>query len=1275
MLDSPVDLAWVLISAAMVMLMQAGFCLLESGLVRSKNTINVAMKNLANLCVSGCVFWAVGFGFMYGSSQFGLLGTSDFFPGASFAPQQVALIVFQTAFCGIAATIVAGAVAERMRFVGYLALTVVIAGALYPIFGHWAWGGLLEGSGVGFLRRLGFIDFAGSTVVHSVGGWAALATAIWIGPRLGRFGRRSDRIRGNSLPMAAVGTLILWFGWFGLTAGSTLAVTGQASSIMLNTNLGAMFGGLTSMIFSSAIQRRPVVEHSLNGIIAGLVSVTAGCHVMSPASAACCGALGGMLVTIAMYHLDRWRVDDAVGAVSAHAIAGVWGTLAVALLSNPSTWDTGLSRWEQLGVQITGVVICFIWSFGGTTLACWAINRWIVLRVSPRAECIGLNVIEHDANTELLEMSAEMDRHRRRGSFNRRVETTRFSELGGIARHYNRVLGRVEAEIAQHAETSNKLSIAESRFRGMFENAREGLFQITSKGRFLHVNDSLARIIGLESPKEVIRQIDDAAVDLLNDPADWERLTEQLDEQGDVAGFEVELQHFGGRVIWVSVNARRLPDHGDEVSYEGSIIDISDRRNNEILRQEKRRLAKLNQRLSREIQERREAESLARLSEEKFRSLFNSTSDGILILQNGELVNCNHAAAKLFGYTDSQTLLGSDLSDLFPAKQPTGETSKDLFAKYSHQALAQGSCSFDWLCVQRNGAEFPCEIVLSFADVDGDHVLQVSVHDVTERQRQLRELMVAKDAAQAASRSKSEFLANMSHEIRTPLNGILGFTEVLRRGSIEPTKQQEYLNTIHSSGHHLLTLINDVLDLTKIEAGRMEVDRRNCSPHEIMCEVMSILRVMAIEKGLDLECRWQTGVPETICTDPDRLRQLLMNLVGNAIKFTQRGHVRLLASLDQSGSQPMLKIEVKDTGIGIESSNLQRIFRPFDQADNSITRRFGGTGLGLTISQEIAQALGGDIAVESVVGVGSTFRVWIETGDLSGIPIIAGNRAEAIRSNRRQVAQRQSTTTASLSGIRILVCDDGETNRELISLVLIDAGADVVCTVNGREAVDTILHSKQVYDLILMDMQMPVLDGYSATKQLRQYGVTMPVIALTAHAMRGDREKCLDAGCTDYLRKPIDIDELLACVRYNVGLTAEMTTATETKVDSIPIAEAVDPATEGTVAETGSDLPIHSTLPTDREEFQRIVASFSEKLAGRITVMRKTAEAGDFDELASHAHWLKGAGGTMGFACFTSPAESLERFAKENQLAAAAEVLDIIESLHRRIELPWLQSV
>ncbi len=403
------------------------------------------------------------------------------------------------------------------------------------------------------------------------------------------------------------------------------------------------------------------------------------------------------------------------------------------------------------------------------------------------------------------------------------------------------------------------------------------------------------------------------------------------------------------------------------------------------------------------------------------------------------------------------------------------------------------------------------------------------------------ELSHATKQAEAANVAKSDFLANMSHEIRTPMTAILGFAEVVL-ANVTDEQSVDGLKTIQKNGRHLLEIINDILDLSKIESDKMDVEWIQCSPCQIINDVISLMLVRTNAKGLKLEATYDGPIPEQIQSDETRLRQALINLVGNAVKFTETGTIRIVARMKDpaESEQPMIEFDVVDSGIGMTEEQLSKLFQPFVQADTSTTRNFGGTGLGLTISKRFAEMLGGSIEVSSVAGEGSTFTLSVATGSLDGVKMIAGpdDVAATTAPNRRLTGKKMELDC------RILLAEDGPDNQRLISFVLKKAGAEVTVADNGQIALDLALEARDEgnpFDVILMDMQMPVLDGYCATRKLREEGYTAPIIALTAHAMAGDRKKCTDAGCDDYTTKPIDKTLLIDLVaRYAAQESSEV---------------------------------------------------------------------------------------------------------------------------------------
>ncbi len=383
---------WTLIAAALVFFMQAGFALVETGFTRAKNAVNIMFKNLIDFAVGSLAFWAIGFGLMFGATAGGWVGTSGFFLSDYVHGQDpwvLAFWMFQVVFCATSATIVSGAMAERTKFVAYLIYSFVISAFIYPIFGSWVWGGLFHGKG--WLESFGFIDFAGSTVVHSVGGWASLAGAIALGPRVGKYDAqgRPMAIPGHNLPLATLGVFILWIGWFGFNPGSTTAGIKDIAWIFVNTNLAAAAGVVGALATIWSITKKPDLAMTLNGALAGLVGITAPCNIVSPTSAVAIGFIAGILVVLSVVAIDRAGVDDPVGAISVHGVCGVWGTLSAALFH-----IDGFS-WSQLGVQALGAGTAFLWTFPTAYLTFRIIKATVGLRVSVEEEIEGLDVGEH----------------------------------------------------------------------------------------------------------------------------------------------------------------------------------------------------------------------------------------------------------------------------------------------------------------------------------------------------------------------------------------------------------------------------------------------------------------------------------------------------------------------------------------------------------------------------------------------------------------------------------------------------------------------------------------------------------------------------------------------------------------------------------------------------------------------------------------------------------------------------------------------------------------
>lgn len=445
------DQIWILICSALIFIMQVGFTALEAGITRSKNTINVAMKNATDLVISITAFWLMGYSLMYGESFYGLVGLNTFALYEYGKSSEIIIFFFQAMFCATAVTLMSGAVAERLKYRGFVVIAIIISLIIYPVFGHWVWHA--EGyEQQGWLARIGFYDYAGSTVVHSLGGWVALAAVLVIGPRQQRFSENGglNQFSSHNLAISLVGTLLLWLGWFGFNGGSSFAFNDESVVAIANTLLGGTAGGLA--ILCTLLKNKSVKVHPtmlLNGCLAGLVSVTAGANVLSSGGAILLGFIGGYVMLLVSHLLLRLQIDDAVDAIAVHLGAGCWGTIGLVLVS---PFQPALSNWnmlDQLLIQCIGVIACGVWAFGLSYISLKVINRFSPLRVTPASERIGLNVAEHGAPTELHDFMEFLHHQTVHEDLSLRANIDPFTEVGVIADKYNKVLDKLQQTVAQ----------------------------------------------------------------------------------------------------------------------------------------------------------------------------------------------------------------------------------------------------------------------------------------------------------------------------------------------------------------------------------------------------------------------------------------------------------------------------------------------------------------------------------------------------------------------------------------------------------------------------------------------------------------------------------------------------------------------------------------------------------------------------------------------------------------------------------------------------------
>ena len=889
---------------------------------------------------------------MWGVSNAGWFGLTDSFPDVGRGGAWSAVfILFGALFCGTAVTIISGAVAERLRFVSYLLVAAVVAGIVYPIYGHWAWNGVDVGSPTGWLGMRGFVDFAGSTVVHSLGGWCALAILLVIGPRHGRFPKDGPprKIPGANLPVATLGVILLWMGWFGFNGGSTLAMNDQVPKVIANTVFAGAAGMTAALGVGLLTRGRPDVDLVLNGSLAGLVAITASAFAVTTVSAVAIGIIGGVVMVAMENLLQRLRIDDAVGAVPVHLGAGIWGTFAVAIFGEADLLGTGLGFWDQLAAQASGIAACFLWAFGATYILFYVINRHVPLRVTADQEEVGLNISEHGATTDLLELFRVMERQSKSGELSHRAPVEPFTEVGQIAQRYNLVMAALER--------------ATTRTEAIVKTAMDGIVTCTK-------------------------------------------------------------------------------------------------------------------------------ESLG-------------------------IVTLNPAAEAMFGY-------GKDELALQPLTRLLGgEVSSD---ESYVERLASERTYRELIGQRADGTTFPMEAMVTEASSGQEEGVYVGTfRDITERKQIEDNLQRAMLEAEAANRAKSEFLANMSHELRTPMNAILGYAQILG-GDVELTdRQRKAIHTIDDSGQHLLKLINMVLDISKIEAGREELHPVDFDLRLMLSGLESMFAMQCGQKNLVWRFIEDLAI-SNVHGDEGKLRQVLINLLGNAVKFTSAGEVMLRA---RSGTDSSYTFEVADNGPGIPQEDQATIFDPFQQTGEGV--RVGGTGLGLAISQRHVEIMGGELELESRPGEGARFSFTL------GLPA-AMTRVPALPKGKDWSSVKHLAPGTS---VRALIVDDVATNRDVLAYLLRDIGVDVEEAENGEQALERVREAMP--DIILLDIRMPVLDGPATLERLMAaYGANATkVVAVTASVFVHETKQFLEMGFSRLIGKPVKAEEIFECLAEELGVEYE----------------------------------------------------------------------------------------------------------------------------------------
>jgi len=635
----------------------------------------------------------------------------------------------------------------------------------------------------------------------------------------------------------------------------------------------------------------------------------------------------------------------------------------------------------------------------------------------------------------------------------------------------------------------------------------------------------------------------------------------------------------------------------------------------------------------------------------KFQTLFETNTEGIVILDRERFLECNPATLEIFRMPSEQEFLARRPEDLGMPRQQDGHSAAALAHHYIREAFEHGHALFTWQGRRADGSTFPAEVALHAMHIGGQDYIQAIIRDITTQKEAEDALHEAHAAALATAEMKSQFVANVSHEIRTPMNGIIGMTHLLLGSELTP-RQREQAEAISQSAEALLRIINDLLDFSKIEAGRLSVEEISFDLPALLSDVMELYKPRAHGKGLDFTLQRSDKLPQWVLGDPLRIRQILLNLLDNALKFTDKGSVQLVVSPAQDGHHPPIwRFTVRDTGVGIPAKAQTHIFEAFAQADGSTSRKFGGTGLGLTICSQLADLMGGRLSLDSQAGSGSAFHL-----DLPLTPTTAPSD--------EKVASEGDTL--HFDNVRILVAEDNPINQKLTRFMLEHLGIEVIIEADGKAAYQR-LQSTPV-DLVLMDCQMPEWDGLTTSKAIRAWEADhhrgrLPIVALTANAMAGFAEICKQAGMDDYLSKPLREDDLAATLQRWLP---DRVTRKQVEQDIV----AAVPATAGAVTETAFDLAkIRRLCRDDAPQVAEMLHLFINSTEPLLASQAEAALARDGRQCARQAHQIKGAAAYIGATEMAELAAAVEQAARQEDWDALPELLEDIEAAFIRVKL------
>lgn len=720
-------------------------------------------------------------------------------------------------------------------------------------------------------------------------------------------------------------------------------------------------------------------------------------------------------------------------------------------------------------------------------------------------------------------------------------------------------------------------------------------------------------------------QIDQPATNIYVHPQEREKMVSQLESDGQVNNYEIQMYSPDHNIRDVYASFMPLRLFGRK-GILGWLLDIT---------------------------ERKQSERKLKSSESKFRTIYEATGDAVMLFNSDHFIDCNPAALEMFGCDSVEEFTTYHPADISSEFQPDGLTSRESAEQKIAEVLKNGSLRFQWLHQRLNGEEFTADVLLNLIEINDKPVIEAVARDITQLKQVEQELTLAKELAVEAAQAKSDFLARMSHEIRTPMNAIIGMSYLALETDLSPL-QRDYISKVSRSAHSLLGIINDILDFSKIEAGKMDIENIAFNLDETMSNVSTIFALRCEEKGLGLFFNVSPDVPRYLIGDPLRLGQVLINLVGNAVKFTDKGEITISVELTRKYLQHVtLKFLVEDTGIGLTEQQIEHLFEPFVQADGSTTRKYGGTGLGLSICRKLVELMRGDISVESEFGQGSTFYFTSRFG------------ISVENDDSRPMTELDESLLKQISGANVLLVEDNDINQQVALELLKKLHLKVETAENGQQALEKVKETD--FDVILMDIQMPVMDGFTATRQIRQMGKTVPIIAMTAHAMDEDKKKSKQAGMNDYVTKPINPDELYQAL---VKWTPEQISKTISDAEPSNTAEA---DIDFTIKELPG-LNIQDALARlngNQKLYIKLLKTFLAEHMNVVSDIRSTFIKDDLEAAARIAHTMKGVAGNLGATELARCAAETERALKEKPLKDIDNLLDEFQAALQEV----LQSV